>query len=81
LAGRIRRLKLTPFLLSEAADMGDLETQWQRGGLPPIWTASHEDAGSERNKSTSKELRHMLESVASISGLLNLKKLDCIMGQ
>jgi len=47
LAGRIRYLELTPFLLSEIADEGDLETYWQRGGFPPSWIASHEDASFE----------------------------------
>ena len=39
LAGRIRYLELTPFLLREIADQGDLETYWQRGGFPPSWMA------------------------------------------
>ena len=47
LAGRIRYLELTPFLLGEIADGRNLETYWQRGGFPPSWMASHEEASFE----------------------------------
>jgi predicted AAA+ superfamily ATPase len=42
LAGRIRYLELTPFLLSEVADDGDLETYWLKGGFPLSFIAPEE---------------------------------------
>lgn len=47
LAGRIRYLELTPFLLGEIAGGGELEAYWQRGGFPPSWMASDEAASFE----------------------------------
>ncbi len=47
LAGRIRYLELTPFLLNEVTDDGDLETYWLKGGFPLSWIAPDEDASFE----------------------------------
>jgi predicted AAA+ superfamily ATPase len=47
LAGRIRYLELTPFLISETADDGDLESYWLKGGFPLSWLAPGEDASFE----------------------------------
>ena len=47
LAGRIRYMELTPFLLSEVADEQDVGTYWLRGGFPPSCLASDEDASFE----------------------------------
>ncbi|MFC1826025.1 ATP-binding protein [Thermodesulfobacteriota bacterium] len=47
LAGRIRYLELTPFLISEVADEGDLETCWLRGGFPLSCMAAGENASFE----------------------------------
>ncbi len=47
LAGRIRYLELTPFLLNEVADDGDLETYWLKGGFPLSWIAPDEGASFE----------------------------------
>ena len=47
LAGRIRYLELTPFLLNEVVDDGDLETYWLKGGFPLSWIAPDEVASFE----------------------------------
>ena len=47
LAGRIRYLELTPFLISETADDGDLEAYWLKGGFPLSWLAPDEGASFE----------------------------------
>ena len=47
LAGRIRYLELTPFLLNEVADGGSLERHWLRGGFPLSWVAEDEEASFE----------------------------------
>ncbi|MFC1877591.1 ATP-binding protein [Thermodesulfobacteriota bacterium] len=47
LAGRIRYLELTPFLISETAYDGDLETCWLKGGFPLSWLAPDEGASFE----------------------------------
>jgi len=47
LAGRIRYLELTPFLLNEVVDDGDLETYWLKGGFPLSWLAPDEVASFE----------------------------------
>ena len=47
LAGRIRYLELTPFLINETAYDGDLETYWLKGGFPLSWLAPDEDASFE----------------------------------
>ncbi len=43
LAGRIRYLELTPFLLNEIATDGGLESYWLRGGFPLSWLASDDE--------------------------------------
>lgn len=45
LAGRIRYLELTPFLLSEISTGASLQDYWIRGGFPRSWlAASHEQS-------------------------------------
>ena len=47
LAGRIRYLELTPFLLKEVADDEALEAYWLKGGFPLSWLAQDEGASFE----------------------------------
>ena len=47
LAGRIRYLELTPFLLNEVVDDGALETYWLKGGFPLSWIAPDEVSSFE----------------------------------
>lgn len=47
LAGRIRYLELTPFLISEVAGDGDLEKCWLKGGFPLSWIAPDEGLSFE----------------------------------
>lgn len=47
LAGRIRYLELTPFLLGEIASRGALEPYWVKGGFPLSWLEADETASFE----------------------------------
>jgi predicted AAA+ superfamily ATPase len=47
LAGRIRYLELTPFLVSEVAVKKGLDQHWLRGGFPLSWLASDDKASFE----------------------------------
>ena len=44
LAGRIRYLELTPFLLSEVVARGAPEPHWLKGSFPSSWLAADEGA-------------------------------------
>ena len=47
LAGRIRYLELTPFLLNEVADLKDVAEYWLIGGYPPSFTPAKPNASFE----------------------------------
>ena len=47
LAGRIRYLELTPFLLGEIGSRGALEPYWVKGGFPLSWLEADETASFE----------------------------------